>query len=408
MEQVLKIEAAIEGLMRFFWLYFRTYLALLFSPHDASKLIEPEARTDLYISPLSFFAASAFVFSIVQTFVLVDAGKLYAYLFTNEIFTLAVKPFLLHTTSHLSEKHFSIWGFVTTILPVTLISMVFASVCARFLEGAPCKRQKVKDFLLYLAGFQCVSFCLSVFLFLIVFVSIDTPFSEVPSVLAAAFFFYSVGYSLLSISLNYARHAYTRGNMQNTSKYLLVALGSSALIFVFLETVEAKQSLLKYVNQKEVKQPNIEPLGYLNESPKVEVSRVNGTWQIKGAVQVFNPYKEPLILHADRVGRLKETNTQQLDVHLTASRWATKEGPAMLIASNDVAWVEYTGNLSECNFRQLQTTVSGKTRIPYTFSVDLYTHRGTKKSGTQHLYFHFVGPKDTPLSLMTSERNACQ
>ncbi|NRB41626.1 MAG: hypothetical protein HRU20_24675 [Pseudomonadales bacterium] len=392
MEQVIKIEAAIEGLMQFFWMYLRTYITLLFSPHDASFIKTSKGREGKYISPLSFFAASAFIFSIVQVYVLVDIGNVYRYIFTNEILTLSVKDFLSHALKNLSEKNFSIWGVVTTILPVTIISLAFASGFSHFLEKSKLCRKELNDYFIYLAGFQCASFSLTIFVFLIAFVAIDSPFSDVPSIICAVFFFYSVMYSFISISFNYTRNKVLKNNKIVVTKYIVASILSAFLIFVFLETVEAKHSLLTYINKKERLKPIIEPLSVTGERPDLLIDKVDGNWVIKGAVQVYNPLEESLIIKERQVGVLTETNSSNINLKLYTDRWEKKQGPTLVLSSKEVSWVEYISILSQCDLASFIEASSNKTMIPYTINIDFYTTQASKKRASKYVYYKVVMP----------------
>lgn len=388
MEQVSKIESALETLLNFFWIYGRTYFLMLISPYKFKKLVIRRDVNYKIISPLAFFATSSFIFSVIQTFLLIDMKEIYSYIFTNRILTISIKDFLLHISKNLTEESFSIWGFITIILPVAIISLVFINSCIRFIKEDKKRKKRVYDVLLYLVSFQCFSFTISILIFLSLFIIINSPFSEIPSIIAFIFFFYTlIVYPFFVIAINFINFKRI-WNVQNL-RYLVLSIFSMSLIFILLEIIEIKESFYSYINKKEKVYPIVKLVAQDGRNSLIKVDKKNK--KMKGDMIVYNPFKEQLFLIKNKLGFIESSNSNDFKVALKIVN--KNESPIIVIDSKDIVWIKFSANLNENQYNYLEEQLKRTKEnyyTPHNINITFNKINGYKKEVKKSQYFNLL------------------
>lgn len=387
MEQIGKIEETLEGIVFFFWYYCRTYLEMMTKPHRIESVMRQETGDRRPISPLVFFATSAFAFSTTQEYILIDIDEVIGFLFSNQLFLPSVKEFLEHLFDNLNENNFSLWGFLTAILPVTIVALSVARLSAFLITENAEDYAVLHSVFLYLAALQCASSVLSIAIFMIVYSIINSPFSNAPGIIAIVFFAYSTAHPLIVLGCRFV----SRGIRKNVL-YGIFTIVATLQIFAMQAIIAAKNSIVQFADKKEVVKPTIELLPKdERDRSQVIVSEINGVVQIEGILQVNNPYDEKIVLRRDQLGTIAKTNFESVEIQMTAMRWASNDDPILVLSPGDVAWINFRAVLSEELYSEYANrNFMGKIPHLEPYTITVFFHRVDSQRRHIQYYTHLV------------------
>jgi hypothetical protein len=366
-----KTEMTVEGILGFFEKYARTYWLLLW-PFRAVRLIVVEDRGRARrVPPLMFLSISSFLFAfVVDSFVssegtLVDSPP-------GQVFKLLSQKISPET---------SITGVVFSSLPIIIFVVGVSYLVSRiWLAGEP-KRKRFFDFFCYTFG----SFAASIFLlFLLANFAIllderkqsaSGQTSVTANVIIIVCFlaftyvifqpFVALGYGLWKLDAD-------RSRRRRWFKILCLLLLYPPMLFAsgWTETLPHK---FNSAISPPTPRPEIYTLSSgdsLNKMP-VEILDLGENVELRFDVALQNPTNEQ-IFFTRKGGQFSwhEWNKPSADgghsVELRIIKWPEQEAPALLVATNEVKWVQCSALMPKSVYEQTkQTLYEFKITMPY-------------------------------------------